>query len=162
MRARAHLVAVIALLLGSTRVAHAGATSPTLIVSAASATATDGARVVMLAGAFDFPNAIQTGYPLQLVVFQGTRFVRYPVASPAVSGESALLADGALDEADLPAILAAGTAAPAGVRIITFTAGEARLALPPTFTSGAATALVFTILPADGSVLSNPLALVLP
>ena len=161
MRDAAILVVCVALVLGGARAGHAGATSPTLVVSLASGMAVDGARVVSVAGDFDFPNAVQTGYPLQLMVFQGTRFVRYPAAGAPATGDSPLLADGALDEADLPSVLAAGTAAPAGVRIITFTAQEARLALPSTFVPGAATAVVFTIL-ADGSVLSNPLAFVLP
>lgn len=140
---------------------RAGATSPKLVVSAATAVVGDGRRTVVIDAAYDFPNAVQVGYPLQLVVFQGSRFVRYPIGGAPVTGTSALLADGALDAADAAPLLAAGAPAPVDVRILTLTSTEARVALPAEFTAGPATVALYTIL-ADGTTLSNPLGLVLP
>lgn len=140
--------------------AWASATSPTLIVSGARAVRADGRHAVTIEGTFDFANAVQVGYPLQLVVFQGTRFVRYPAAGAPRTGDTPLLADGRLDAAELPAFLAAGEPATADVRVVTLTATSALVALPAEFAPGTATAQVFTVLPEE-PVLSNPLALVL-
>jgi hypothetical protein len=156
------IAAVLALgLLAGARLAQGGATSPQLAIAAAVGLLGEGRRAVAIEAGYDFPNAVQVGYPLQIVVFQGTRFVRYPIGGSPVTGESALLADGGLDAADLGAFLAQGTAAPADVRILTLTGSEARVALPAEFAAGTATAVLFTVL-ADGATLSNPLALVLP
>jgi hypothetical protein len=153
------LLAFVLVLAAAT--AWASATSPTLIVSAARAVHADGRHAVTIEGTFDFANAVQVGYPLQLVVFQGTRFVRYPAAGAPRTGDTALLADGRLDAAELPAFLAAGAPATADVRVVTLTATSALVALPADFAPGTATAQVFTVLPEE-PVLSNPLALVLP
>jgi hypothetical protein len=141
--------------------AWASATSPTLVVSAARATRGDARHAVIIEGTFDFANAVQVGYPLQLVVFQGTRFVRFPVGGTPRTGDTTLLADGRLDAAELPAFLAAGAPAAAEVRIVTLTGSSALVSLPASFAPGTATAQVFTVLPEE-PVLSNPLALVLP
>jgi len=154
-------LALVAVCLGLPAHVLAGATSPSLVLSAASGEAADGARAVSVEGSFDFPNALQVGYPLQLVFFQGTRFARYEVAGAAVAGQSTALADGSLDEGELVGFLGDGAPAPAGVRIVTLTMTEGRVTLPAEFTAGPATAVLFTIL-ADGSVISNPLSFVLP
>src|SRR5262249_55308467 len=145
----------------STTSARPSATSPTLVVSAASGMRADGRVAVTVEGAFDFPNAVQVGYPLQLVVFQGTSFVRFPITGAAQIVQSSLLADGSLDADGVPGLLAAGSSATADVRIVSLSSTRAVLALPASFTPGAATVQAFTVLP-DGRVLSNPLALVLP
>jgi len=157
---RPHRFLAVALVLAAAT-AWASATSPTLIVSAARALRAESRHAVTIEGTFDFANAVQVGYPLQLVVFQGTRFVRYPATGTPRTGETALLADGRLDAAELPAFLAAGAPAPADVRLVTLTETSALVALPASFTAGTATAQVFTVLPEE-PVLSNPLALVLP
>jgi len=145
----------------SARPAGAAATSPTLLVSRASATAILGKRTVTFEGVFDFENALQVAYPLHLVVFQGARFVRYPVAGPAVAGTSALLADGTLALGELPALLVEGATAAGGVRLVTLTPTGGTVTLPDDFVAGAATAVLFTVLPEE-NVISNPLTFVLP
>ena len=140
---------------------RAGATTPLLGLTSATASVAGGGRTVALEGTYDYPNAVQVGYPLQIVVFQGTRFVRYPIAAPAVTGTSDTLADGRLSADELDRLLAAGAPAPAAVRLVTATAGSLRLALPAEFTAGPASAVLFTILP-EGTVLSNPMDFVLP
>lgn len=156
---------ILALLVGflavGTRPAHSGATRPRPILSAASAVAVDGRRTVVLEGDFEFPNAVQVGYPLDIVVFQGTRFVRYRVAATSVGGTSDLLADGVLAASEIPAFLTVGNPAPPDVRIVTLTNSAIRVVLPADFTAGTATAVLFAVLTNDTS-LSNPISLVLP
>jgi hypothetical protein len=142
-------------------VAIAGFTSPTLVLSAARGDAGTAGRGAAFEGAFDFPNAVEVGYPLNLVVFQGTTFARYPAAAPPVTGTSATLGDGVLAENELATLDAAGSAADASVRIVSMTPTSIRVTLPSTFASGAASGVLYTILP-DGSVVSNVVAFVLP
>jgi hypothetical protein len=141
--------------------AWAGATSPTLVLSAAHGDAGPAGRGAAFEGTFDFPNAVEVGYPLNLVVFQGTTFARYPAAAPPITGTSATLGDGMLAQGELDTLDAAGSAADASVRIVTMTPSSIRVTLPSTFTSGAAAGVLYTILP-DGSVVSNVVAFVLP
>jgi len=105
--------------------------------------------------------AVQVGYPLQLIVFQDTSFVRFPITGTPQVGQSSLLADGRLDPDDVPGLLAAGSPAPGDVRIVSLSSTRAVLTLPANFNPGAATVQAFAVL-ADGRVLSNPLLLVLP
>src|SRR4029450_763592 len=79
--------AVLAALGGlATGTARPSATGPTLVVSAVTGMRADGRVAVTVEGTFDFPNAVQVGYPLQLVVFQGTRFVRFPIGEAPGGG----------------------------------------------------------------------------
>ena len=141
--------------------ARGGFTSPPLILSEASGAEAGGQRSVSLRGTFDFENAVQLpGYPISLIVFQGTTFVRYPFTGAPVSGTSAVLADGILTEAEVPSLDPA-PAAPTGVRIIDLESDTIRVTLPATFTAGPTTAMVIAIL-VDGTVLSNPIVFSLP
>jgi len=142
-------------------IAIAGFTSPTLVLSAARGDAGPAGRGAAFEGDFDFPNAVEVGYPLSLVVFQGTTFARYPAAAPPVTGTSPTLGDGVLAEAELAALDAAGGAADPSVRIVTMTPSTIRVTLPATFASGPASGVLYTIL-SDGSVVSNVVSFVLP
>ena len=161
MRLGVLLILVAGSLLVGAPAVRAGSTSPLLVVSAASGSAAGGGRSAVFEGTFDFENVVEVGYPLQIVVFQGTRFVRYVVAGPVVTGTSAVFADGQLTDVELPALITVGTTADAGVRIVTVTATGALVTLPATFTAGTTTVVLFTILP-DGTVVSNPVDFVLP
>src|SRR5439155_260703 len=97
---------------------RASGTSPALVLSAAAGAAAGEQRSVALDGSFDFANAVQVAYPLNLVVFQGSRFVRYRVPGDAVAGDSPELADGQLTSDELDAFGREGSAAAAGVRIV--------------------------------------------
>ena len=149
------------LLLATPAVVFAGATSPTLVLSAATGEVTRGAHTVQLEGDFEFGNAVQVGYPLEVVVFQKAHFVRFPIAGAPVTGTSPTLNDGVLVEGEVPAFLGAGGPAPPAIRIVTIAPSSLRLTVPSTFKAGPATALLFTVLP-EGTVLSNPLDFVLP
>ena len=155
-------IALTCLLLAATAgPARAGFTSPTLVLSSARGDAGPSGRAAAIEGSFDFPNAIQVGYPLSLVVFQGTTFVRYPATGTPVTGQSPALADGILADAELAAFVGAGTPAASSVRIVSMTPTAIRVTLPSSFTAGSATAVLFTIL-SDGNVLSNAIDFVLP
>src|SRR5205814_552414 len=71
---------------------QAAATKPTLVIASGAGESTGDARAAVFEVSFDFLNAVQVAYPLNLVVFQGTHFVRYPASGPAVTGDSAALA----------------------------------------------------------------------
>ena len=131
----------------------ASGTSPALVLSAATGSAAGSQRAVTLDGSLDFANAVQVAYPLSLVVFQGSRFVRYRLPGTVVAGTSPELADGHLTTDEIDAVDHEGSAAPAAVRI--------RVALPADFVAGPTTAVVYAILP-DSNVLSNPIDFTLP
>ncbi len=139
--------------------AHAGATSPTLVLGSAEPAAVDGVRAVTFEASLDFQNAVQSGYGLQLVVFQGTRFVRYPLAGAPAAGQSAVLADGALDEDEVAAVVGAGT--PAAARVLSITPRSLRVLIPADLPAGATTAILAAVLP-EHPVVSNPIGFVLP
>jgi hypothetical protein len=140
---------------------RAAATTPTLILATAAPAVVGGARSVAFEGSFDFPNALEVGYQLELVIFQGAHFVRYPVAGTVRVGDSSSLLDGRLDEDDLPTFMREGAEAPADVRIVTFVPDRLRVTLPSTFTAGRATAVLFASVP-HGAVVSNPIVFLLP
>jgi len=155
------LIALLATCLIPPVSARAGATSPKLSLASAAGQVAEGARSAALTGSFEFPNAVEVGYPLQFVVFQGTLFVRYPVAGSPVSGTSPELSDGQLTENELPAFLAEGGAAAVGVRIVSLNQTSTLLAIPVEFAAGAATAVMFTVL-SNKTVISNAIDFTLP
>lgn len=140
---------------------RATGTSPALRLATATGAVADGARSAAFTGSLDFRNAVQVGYALHLVVFQGVRFVRYPVAGGPVAGDSAELADGVLAQSEVAPFLLEGAAVPPGVRILSLVADGIRVSLPPTLVAGPATALLVAVLP-GGVVFSNPIGFVLP
>lgn len=153
--------AVLGLALLGSPPARAGFTSPTLLLASAVGAGGTSGRGVLLDGTFDFPNAIQVGYPLYLVVYQGTTFVRFAIAGTPVTGTSAALADNALSESELTSFLGQGGPAGSGTRIVTLTQSQIRVTLPSSFTAGSTRAVLFTVLP-DGAVISNPIIFTLP
>jgi hypothetical protein len=156
------LAVVVGALLLRPHAAPGAATEPGPILSAASGAVAGTVRTAVVDGVFDFPNSIESGTALHLVVFQGTRFVRYPLGGGTpVSGDSGLLADGTLAQPEVATFLGAGAPAPSAVRFLTMTPDQVRVMLPATFTAGPATAVVFGIFGID-TVFSNPLTFVLP
>ena len=156
-------IAVVGLVLAAAAPAalRASGTSPALVLSAATGSAAGSQRAVTLDGSLDFANAVQVAYPLSLVVFQGSRFVRYRLPGAVVAGTSPELADGNLTTDEIDAVDHEGSAAPAAVRIVTLVADRIRVALPADFVAGPTTAVVYAILP-DSNVLSNPIDFTLP
>ena len=160
-RRRGSLLLALALAAVAPAGLRASGTSPALVLSAAAGAAAGGQRSVTLDGSFDFANAVQTAYPLSLVVFQGSRFVRYRLPGAVVAGDSPELADGQLSANELDAFGQEGSVAAAGVRVVTLVTDRIRVALPAGFTAGPTTAILYAILP-DSNVLSNPIDFTLP
>lgn len=145
----------------ATGVALGGATTPSLVLSSAVANRAGAGASLTVEGTLDFSNALELGYPIDLLVFQGATFTRFPFAGTPMAGTTSALADGVLAEGEIPTVVAAGTTAPNGVRVITLVRDSIRVALPPSIVAGPATAIVFGIL-TDGTVLSNPIDFVVP
>ncbi|HSV07468.1 MAG TPA: hypothetical protein VLI07_13175 [Candidatus Binatus sp.] len=156
----ASLLGIVWLLAGALWV-HAAATKPALAITSGAGEGAGDARAAVFEVSFDFLNAVQVAYPLQLVVFQGTHFVRYPASGPAVVGDSAELADGVLTDAEVAAFMSEGSPAPAGVRIVTIAPDHLRVALPGSFAAGATVGELFATL-SEGNAFSNPVGFTLP
>lgn len=155
---------VSAILVAATAgLARAGATTPTLIVQSADAgLAIPGAqRLVTFSVAYDYSNAVQADYDIELIVFQGSAFARFPISGPARTGTSAALGDG-LTVADLPALDAASSPAPASVRVVTIEPTRLTVTLPATFSSGSGANAVLAATVDEGPILSNPLLFNVP
>lgn len=155
------LLAVVFAVATAPRSARAGATTPALVLSTAAASAGTAGRTAVFQGSFDFANALQIGYAIDLVVFQGTTFARYPFAGAPLTGTSPQLSDGTLAAGEVATLVGEGAPADAGVEIVTLTADEIRVNLPASFVGGPATAVVFAVL-SDGTALSNAIGFVLP
>jgi len=149
------------LVFATTAPCQAGATTPTLALSAGNAvTATNGLRLATFSASYDYSNAVQADYDLELIVFQGTTFARYPVSGPVRIGTSATLTDG-LAVGDLAALDAAGAPAPVNVRVVAVAPTEMSVVLPANFSTSNATAVLVATVD-EGPVLSNPLVFALP
>ena len=131
----------------------AGSTDPVLVIGEARAGGGSPSRVVELLGAWGFDDILQVTYPLQVVVSQGTAFVRYPVGDAPVAGTFAGLADG-LTAGELTAFQAAGSLA-TGASILRLNTHEMTLALPDTFDPGPVDVVLYVTLPGEGTFLSN-------
>jgi hypothetical protein len=140
--------------------ASAGGSSPVLAISAASgfATSTE-ARSVTVNGTFNFDDLVQFIFPAGLVIWQGTQFVRFDVDGSVRGGSAAFAADG-ITTGEIPALLRAG-APIAGARLIELSANRIVVALPPSFSAGAASAMLYADFDSD-QFASNSVAVTLP
>lgn len=143
-------LALTALLGGNAR---SGSTDPVLVLGHATASGGSPARVLDILGSWGFEDVMQIDYPLNVVVIQGSTFVRYPVGGTPVSGTFAALANG-LVAAEIPALEAAGSAAPAA-SITRLALHEMTLALPAIFSAGSVDVVVYVEIPVEGTFLSN-------
>lgn len=149
----------VAAVLAWTGLARAGATTPDLILSGGTGTA-GSVRTLRVDAAYDYSNALQADYDIELIVFQGTTFARFPLSGIARTGTSPALSDG-LGVGDLPALDAASGPAAASVRVVAFDASSIVVALPDTFEAGSITASLAATVD-EGPLVSNPLVVVLP
>lgn len=153
------LLAAAVLLLAAGQ-AQAAGTDPTLALTSAEAAANDGAVLVRLHGSLQFEDLLQFDFPAGVVIHQGTRFARVPIAGPPVSGSAPSLAGG-LAPGELFGLLDVGAPAPAPARLVALTPTTLTVVLPPGFDPGAATAVLYAVLEGD-PFLSNPITVTLP
>jgi hypothetical protein len=130
----------------------AGSTDPVLVIGQATASGSP-ARIVDLLGAWGFDDVMQIDYPLNVVVRQGTSFVRFPVGDAPVAGTFAGLSDG-LTTAEIGALEAAGSPS-SDAAIVRLAAHEMTLALPASFAAGSVEIVLYTTVPGEGVFLSN-------
>jgi hypothetical protein len=151
-RARLRSLLAATLLFALPCAARAGSTDPVLVIGQARASGTP-ARLVDLLGAWGFDDALQVAYPLNVVVIQGTSFVRFPVGDAAESGTLAGLSDG-LAIGEIAALEAAGSPS-SDAAIVRFALHEMTLALPGGFAPGSVDVVLYTTVPGEGVFLSN-------
>ena len=133
--------------------ALAGSTDPVLVIGQAIGGGGSPTRVVDLLGAWGFEDVLQIEYPLNIVVSQGTSFVRYPVGDVPVAGTFAGLADG-LTAGEIAALESAGSPTADAV-ILRLALHEMSIALPDTFAPGSVEIVLYTSVPGEGTFLSN-------
>ena len=159
--------------MGGASATFAGFTSPKFAILGVTSLVADGARsVTILAGDlavrmgdFDFPNTVQGGTTLHVVLWQGTSFVRYPLHAAPMSGTSTTLADDAVADVEVATLLGEGGPAPSGTQIISLSATSLTVTLPASFTAGSCHAQLVTLFNEAGGangIVSNVVPFTLP
>ena len=155
------VLAVVGLLIGDRRAPRAAGTDPTLFLTSVEAFATaSGARTVTVDGTFSFDDLVQFSFPAGLLVLQGDRFVRFDFSGTVSAGNSPLVVNG-VTAPEIPTLLGSGTPAAAPAALLNVQPDRIMATLPPGFSPGAASVLVFTVIGGDAFV-SNTLAVTLP
>jgi hypothetical protein len=132
---------------------RSGATDPVLAVGRLFVQPVGDAAIADLTGTFAFDDTLQVAFPLNLVVYQGTTFVRLPIGGQVKVGDYPGLADG-LSVAEITALEAAGL--PSGdSEILRVEPNRLQASLPDIFVDGIITALVYVELPDEGGFTSN-------
>jgi len=158
---RAGLLALGCIAAALPRPARAGGSSPLLSLAGADAFATAaGVRSVDVRGSFNFEDVVEGVFPAGLVVVQGTHFARFDQAGAVVDGSAAFLANG-LDASEVPALVAQGAPAAAPGALTQLRADRVTVVLPPGFTSGPASVVLYAVY-GGGGFASNALTVTLP
>lgn len=132
---------------------RAGSTDPVLLIGQATASGGSPSRIVDLLGSWGFDDVMQIDYPLNVVVSQGSSFVRFPVGGAPVAGTFGDLVDG-LDSTEIAALEAEGSPT-ASASIARLALHEMTLTLPATFAPGSMNVVLYVSLPYEGTFLSN-------
>jgi hypothetical protein len=141
--------------------ARAGGSAPVLSLTAVDAmTSPDGSAVVQAAGAFNFEDVVEDVFGLSLIVFHGTRFVRYDQAGNVSAGDSPLVADG-IDLAEIETVLSSGAPIGPPAALASLERDRVTVVLPADFPSGDASVLLGAVFDGD-SFASNALVVTLP
>lgn len=139
----------------------AAGTDPSLALTRADAfAASTGSLVVQVSGTFNFDDAMQFTFPAGLIVYQGTHFARFDFSGAKRQGTAASLVDG-LADTELAALLAQGSQAAAPASVLQLQPSNIRVVLPPDFTPGVASVVVYAVLE-NTSFLSNTLSVTIP
>ncbi len=163
-RSRIRAVAVSALsaaiVIAAVQFAPAASCINFLAVGEATVRSAPDGSVMDMVGVWEFDNIMQVelGLSLNALVFQGDDFVRFPLLGPAESGTFAGLSDG-LSAGDLPALEASGVSDP-DAEVLTFRAHKLQLSLPPTFTPGVVSVVMYLVQDGEyqSALLSNTLS----
>jgi len=103
---------------------------------------------------FGFDDVVQVTYPLSLVLYHDSSFVRYPIGSTAESGTLAQLSDG-LAISEIAALESAGSPEASG-EILRLEPSRLVVSVPASLANaGTITAQLYVVLPGEGSFISN-------
>ena len=157
---RAALLAATAigsLLIGPVEV-YAGSFGPTLAIGQVVARPVGETATVEVTGMFGFDDLLQVDFPLNLVIYQGNNFVRYPVGGTPQSGVFQLLGNG-VQAREIDHIEGNGEDDPAA-EILQLQPHRLLVSLPPTIGNGPITVVLYVELE-FGTYLSNHVSLML-
>jgi hypothetical protein len=146
-------IAVMASLLIGPAGARAGSFEPILAIGQVVARPAGLGAVVEVTGNFGFDDALQVDFPLNLVVYQGKEFVRYPLGGEPISGTFIPLQNG-LVARQIPHLEAKGEFE-AEAEIVRLEPKRLLVSLPPKFEDGSITAILYVVDPIGGPLLSN-------
>jgi hypothetical protein len=125
-RLAARLLIGLVVLIAS--VAHAGSSEPKLAIAEATASSDTGVVSVEILGNFDYDNAVRLGYPLSVLVTQGTSMAR-------------MLFDGRVGTGDAWTDLSPPAETPGAPGVIAIGPERLTVVLPSSFTPGGTAAL---------------------
>ncbi len=136
--------------------ARAGSFEPVLAIGQVVARHAGQSALVEVTGNFGFDDALQIEFPLNLVVYQGKEFVRYPLGGEPISGTFVPLRSG-LQARQIPHLEAKGEFE-SEAEIIRLEPNRITVSLPPKFEDGSITAIFYVVGPSQGAFLSNPVS----
>lgn len=143
------------------RPGRAVGTDPTLALTAVEAFASDSGSVsLVIDGTFSFDDLVQFSFPLGVIIWRGSSFVRYGLSGDIAAGTSALVSNGVTAN-DIPSLLVAGGTADAPAALVRLQNDRLTIALPASFGSGSATVIVYAVLEGDPFV-SNSITVTVP
>jgi len=154
-RLRALLPAALALtvVLLNPSPGRGGSTTPELAVGEVTISPAGQTSVVEITGTWAFDDIMQVDFPLNIVVSQGSTFVRYEVGAGPESGAFAGLGDG-LSVGEIPALEAAGSPDETA-RFVILSPHRIVLSVPDSIGNGPVTVRAYVVVP-DYMVISNP------
>lgn len=145
LRAGLGIAAVMASLLIGLAQAHAGSCTPTLAIGQVVARPAGQTAIVEVTGTFGFDDLLQVEFPLNLVIYQGKHFVRYPLGGTPQSGTFIPVQNG-LEGRHIERLERNGHDEPEA-RLIRLEPHRLVVVLPPTIGDGTITALLYIVLP---------------
>ena len=146
LRAGLGIAAAMASLLIGLAQAHAGSCTPMLAIGQVVARPAGQTAIVEVTGTFGFEDLLQVEeFPLNLVIYQGKQFVRYPVGGTPQSG-SFIPLQGGLKGRQIQHLEASGQDEPEA-QLIRLEPHRLVVVLPPNIGDGTITALLYIVLP---------------
>ena len=146
-------IAVMAGLLIGPGEARAGSFEPILAIGQVVARHAGESALVEVTGNFGFDDVLQIDFPVNLIVYQGKEFVRYPLGGEPSSGSFIPLQSGLVARQILH--LEANSEFEAEAEIVRLEPNRLLVSLPPKFEDGSITAVLYIIDPTLGPFLSN-------
>jgi len=136
--------------------AVAGTTGPVLALGEVKASRVAPGAILDIIGLYGFDDLIQVNYPVTVLAYQGTRFVRFVPGQAAVSGDFEGLADG-LSAGEISFLESRGEPDP-DARILRLEPGRIVVSLPSSIVDGVVDVVLYLQLPSEGTVISNVLS----